>query len=567
MQDDDQDARSLVVGGQLSDTAWRFIRNLGQLRKLIVISDAVAPQDCQSPDIVTLSEREGMRSAGRFLQNAPAGAIWLGPVIGLSAFRFWIDKRLAFPHVPIFAGAIDNRSTAAESRTLYTLMKHRIVEGCFSAVAPRFTENNSAVHLSRIYAAVEASEVAKWIDERLSSRKKSVLWVDTSATRRSPVMRSLVDSVAALEQAGWEINAWCTETDLSIQKSNIVRLPSTPGASSIPLFGFFVIVNVYAVLHRWITGSRPAAVIQTTCGYLLSADICGIQFCNPEWIEIAKRLGRLDLREHIRLLIHRISSLLERWQLRSKNLRLLLPASKGIGEAIEKHHHTQIPQIVLPNDYNDAVFNPKTVSLHRETVRKELDIKPGETVFGFTSYGHYRRKGFWLIVDALKALAKQGVTNIRFMVIGGTDSTIVQLKRVLDEDFREWSNWILFVGHQKQVERYLAAADAFLFPSYFEAAARAEVEAAAMGLPLLLTPHCGTEQFPREEIRGAWLEYDGIDIAKKMLAFAKGEIPTKPISVGGALTPAEYADRLISIYELMLADGGALLATPVPERG
>ena len=67
MQDDDQDARSLVVGGQLSDTAWRFIRNLGQLRKLIVISDAVAPQDCQSPDIVTLSEREGMRSAGRFL--------------------------------------------------------------------------------------------------------------------------------------------------------------------------------------------------------------------------------------------------------------------------------------------------------------------------------------------------------------------------------------------------------------------------------------------------------------------------------------------------------------------
>jgi glycosyltransferase involved in cell wall biosynthesis len=139
------------------------------------------------------------------------------------------------------------------------------------------------------------------------------------------------------------------------------------------------------------------------------------------------------------------------------------------------------------------------------------------------------------------------------MVIGRADSAIAQLKRTLDRHFSTWSKFLLFVGQQKQVERYLAAADAFLFPSYFEAASRAEVEAAAIGLPLFLTPHCGTEQFPREQMRGAWLEYDGFDIAKKMMAFANGQIPMEPISVGGALAPTEYADRLNSIYEELTA--------------
>jgi glycosyltransferase involved in cell wall biosynthesis len=550
MQKDDRTSRPFIVGGHLTVPAWRFIRELGRLRALTVISEAVAPPDCQLSNVDILSEREAIeRFERRFQYDTPAAAIWFGPVWNFRAAQFWLRKRLAFPFIPFFVGILDQASPPTEPRILYTLLKHRIVEGCFASIEPAVLQNNDSVCTARVLISPDPAAVAVWIDSRRASRQKSLLWVDTSATRQSPAMRSLIDSAPALVKAGWELNVWCNTTDLSVQHANIIRLPKTTGPSSIPLFAFFFTSNFYDALHRWITGTRPAAIIQTTCGYLLSADICAVHFCNPAWIEIAKKLGHLDFKDHLRLLMHRIGSVFERWQFSSKSLKLLLPVSYGIGDAVRDHYRTKSRQIVLPNDYDDTVFNPQTISLHRNTIRKALGIKPDEIIFGFTSYGHYRRKGFWLIIDALKVLAEKEVTNIRLMVIGGADSAIAQLKRTLDQHFSAWSKFILFVGQQKQVERYLAAADAFLFPSYFEAASRAEVEAAAMGLPLFLTPHCGTEKFPREQIRGAWLEYDGFDIAKKMLAFANGEIPMRPISVGGALTPAEYADQLNSIYD------------------
>jgi len=550
MQQDDRTSRPFIVGGHLTVPAWRFISELGRLRALIVISEAVAPPDCQLSNVDILSEREAIeRFERRFQYDTPAAAIWFGPVWNFRAAQFWLRKRLAFPFIPFFVGILDQESAPTESRILYTLLKHRIVEGCFASIEPAVLQNNDSVCTARVLISPDPAAVAVWIDSRQASRQKSLLWVDTSATRQSPAMRSLIGSAPALAKAGWELNVWCNTTDLSVQHANIIRLPKTTGPSSIPLFAFFFTSNFYGALHRWITGTRPAAIIQTTCGYLLSADICAVHFCNPAWIEIAKKLGHLDFKDHLRLLMHRIGSVFERWQFSSKSLKLLLPVSYGIGDAVRDHYRTKIRQIVLPNDYDDTVFNSQTISLHRNTIRKALGIKPDEIIFGFTSYGHYRRKGFWLIIDALKVLAEKEVTNIRLMVIGGADSAIAQLKRTLDRHFSAWSKFILFVGQQKQVERYLAAADAFLFPSYFEAASRAEVEAAAMGLPLFLTPHCGTEQFPREQIRGAWLEYDGFDIAKKMLALANGEIPTRPISVGGALKPGEYADQLNSIYD------------------
>ena len=187
--------------------------------------------------------------------------------------------------------------------------------------------------------------------------------------------------------------------------------------------------------------------------------------------------------------------------------------------------------------------------MHRASARSALGFSANETVFAFSSYGHYRRKGFWLIVSALQILEKEGTQDVRLLVIGGTAKTLARLKTELATRFPEYARWILFVGTTSEVEKSLAAADAFLFPSYFEAFSLAEIEAAAMGLPLLLTRHPGSEMILREGKNGVWLEFDPHDIAKKIQAFARGEFCFELPNVGEALTKSQYADRLLSIYD------------------
>ena len=244
-----------------------------------------------------------------------------------------------------------------------------------------------------------------------------------------------------------------------------------------------------------------------------------------------------------------VSALLEQWQLRSASVKLLLPVSRAIGDLARQCYGAQAAQKVLPNSFDQTRFNPTIRELHRASARNALGFSANETVFAFSSYGHYRRKGFWLIVSALQILAEEGAQDVRLLVIGGTAKTLARLKSELATRFPEYARWILFVGTISEVEKSLAAADAFLYPSYFEAFSLAEIEAAAMGLPLLVTRHPGTEMIVREGKNGVWLEFDPHDIAKKIRAFARREFRFELPNFGEALTKSQYADRVLSIYD------------------
>jgi glycosyltransferase involved in cell wall biosynthesis len=266
-------------------------------------------------------------------------------------------------------------------------------------------------------------------------------------------------------------------------------------------------------------------------------------------VQIAKTAKSPWLRDWISIQMSRVFAPLEQWQLRSASVKLLLPVSRAIGEIARQSYGTHAAQKVLPNSFDQNRFNPTNRELHRSSARSALGFSANETVFAFSSYGHYRRKGFWLIVGALQILAEEGTQDIRLVVIGGTTKTLARLKTELARKFPEYSRWIVFVGTTPEVEKSLAAADAFLFPSYFEAFSLAEIEAAAMGLPLLVTRHPGTEMIVREGKNGVWLDFDPHDIAKKIQAFARREFSFELPNVGEALTKSQYGDKVLSIYD------------------
>jgi glycosyltransferase involved in cell wall biosynthesis len=477
--------------------------------------------------------------------GSPRAVLWFGPVGRWSSLRFWWLKRSLLATVPIFVIRSGKSPTAREKALIRFLVYHQLIDG---VLCEHTAWSDLSETPTRVFVGSDADAALNWIEGRLRARSRSILLVDPSVTVKSPSMRSLVRTAPLLLQAGWEIDVWCYETDLSPTEVNIVKLPRW-GLPLFRLFNFFLLCNLYAWAHIWLTGRKPAVVRYTTCANLLSADICAVHFCSREWIKIARQLGSLSLKDRLQLLMVWLGTLFEAQQYRSKTLKLLLPVSLGIGEAVRKCYGDRIPQKVVPNDYDEERFNPGTRERFRRQMRRELGFDDDQVVFAFTSYGHYRRKGFWHVIEALDILCKEKVTQVRLLVIGGSNGTLKRLRRQLDNVFASWPSVIRFVGFQPEVERYLAAADAFLFPSFFEAAARAPVEAAAMGLPLFITNFYGTENIPKDELNGAWLKSDPQDIAAKMRAFIRGEIPPKPVHLPAALNRQQYAECLQRIFE------------------
>jgi glycosyltransferase involved in cell wall biosynthesis len=148
-----------------------------------------------------------------------------------------------------------------------------------------------------------------------------------------------------------------------------------------------------------------------------------------------------------------------------------------------------------------------------------------------------------------------------FLVIGGNTRTLARLQKALSAKYEGWRDWIRFTGMVDQPETLLAASDAFLFPSYFEAFCLAEIEASALHLPLLLTPHCGSEMILQDGNNGLGLSFDPETMAIQLEDFLRGATPLgsinpttlRPVnfhpSVGQALTRQEYGHRLIEILE------------------
>jgi UDP-glucose:(heptosyl)LPS alpha-1,3-glucosyltransferase len=285
--------------------------------------------------------------------------------------------------------------------------------------------------------------------------------------------------------------------------------------------------------------------------------MASVHFCVPAWLEIEKRLPNKGLRPWLARLLLRLGSHLEGRQLSSPSLRLIAPVSKGIGQAVRWHHRITAREVLLPNAYDEQRFSPAMRSRFRTEARRELGFGGDLFVFAFTSQGHYDRKGLWLVIEALSLVPAPWAEKSRLLVIGGNPAQIAGLRRRLAEKFPAVQGAICFAGHQPRVERYLAAADAFILPSYFEAFCLAEIEAAAMGIPLLLSKHHGVEMILKEGENGWLIQHQPSDIAAKMLRLMDGSWLPSGRYLGQALNRQEYADRVDRLYRLLLSNSSA----------
>lgn len=391
---------------------------------------------------------------------------------------------------------------------------------------------------------------ARSVFEDMSENPRTLLWIDAHLEFRSPTTRHLLYSLPRLRAEGWVVKAWCLRSDAPADQVEHVFFPAPRWLGPLELIYFSLIVNLYG-LWRWLLRKpRPAAIIHATCGTYLGADITSVHFLNRVWAGTQMRLGFTRWQDVAAYPFVLLGAVAEWLQWRSPSLRLALAVSDSVGVEVRKRTRTRVRVQTLPNSYDETRFNVAVRGAYHDTMRAELGYAPDATVFCFVSTGHYGRKGFWLAIEALsKVRVALPAKNVRLLVVGGSVPTLEKLRAQTAERFPGSDRWILFAGMQPEVEKYYAASDAFLFPSHFEAFCLAEIEAAACGLPLLLTPHHGSEMILRDGENGRLLSFDPGVMAAQIAEFIRQGMPNSKPGAGRGLTREQYVAALITAYE------------------
>jgi UDP-glucose:(heptosyl)LPS alpha-1,3-glucosyltransferase len=98
-----------------------------------------------------------------------------------------------------------------------------------------------------------------------------------------------------------------------------------------------------------------------------------------------------------------------------------------------------------------------------------------------------------------------------------------------------------------------AAADAFVFPTSYEAFPLVALEAAAAGLPLLITRVNGAEDLVEDGVNGWFIDRDSDDIARRLQALSATGEHARSMGAASRWAAARYtwdamAERYLALY-------------------
>lgn len=135
---------------------------------------------------------------------------------------------------------------------------------------------------------------------------------------------------------------------------------------------------------------------------------------------------------------------------------------------------------------------------YRKEIREKFDIKDKDFVFGFVAR-LTRDKGINETLWAFREFTKYD-ENVKLLICGEKD-----INANINEELWSWaeeSKSVLVCGRVNDVNKYYAAMDVFLFPTYREGFGEVSIEAQAMGTPVITTNVPGPADSVEEMIGG-----------------------------------------------------------------
>ncbi len=224
---------------------------------------------------------------------------------------------------------------------------------------------------------------------------------------------------------------------------------------------------------------------------------------------------------------------LERWIYRDPSRRRIIAVSEGLRHELKRFYADERGEIaVVQNGVDLDEFTPANRERFREAVRRKLGATPETTVLLFVG-GDWPRKG---VAFAISALAHLQEMDVRLVVVG---KGAIPAYRAFAEA-NGVGDRVVFAGAQADCRPVL--------PTYYEAFSLVVLEAAASGLPLLVTRVNGAVEVIQDGKNGHFIEQEGVNIARKVRKIISSgrleEMSNAARETAGHFTWNRMADRI-----------------------
>jgi glycosyltransferase involved in cell wall biosynthesis len=344
--------------------------------------------------------------------------------------------------------------------------------------------------------------------------------------------------VRLLLDDGWSVTTVARRCELpdhpGLRKLSVPG-PSRPTALAFPWF--FLAGSLLVLRHRRGLLHVNGSVVPN------AADVATVHFCHAAFEEVraAEGFRRSQRRNAAYLLNELVAGILyrasERIAYRPSRRRRLVAVSEGLAKELAAHFPRMAGLIeTIPNAVDPVEFRPDAEL--RSRVRSELGLSPDELVCLFVG-GDWERKGLRIAIESLV-----DATEWRLLVVGGGDE---ERYRSLADDLGVGSR-VTFAGPQQETAGFYAAADAFVLPTAYEANCLVAFEAAASGVPVVLSPVSGLPQDVSSGVDGYVVERDPAAVAATLLELRSGEIRKRLGERGRQLVAATTWQRVEAAY-------------------
>ena len=291
-----------------------------------------------------------------------------------------------------------------------------------------------------------------------------------------------------------------------------VRIP-VPVRPLALLFLTFHLVAPVVYFCRRMMGLARFDRTQFVESNLLLGDIAYVKFCHRAYLAEQWAATRPNgLHGLARWLDHWLHALVEPLALR-RAAAIVVP-SAGLARELVRHYPWASRKIsILANPVDVARFVLKP-DFDRSEFRTRLGLLPDDVVLCFVALGAFERKGLPQLVTAMARLDNP---RLKLLVVGGNEGTVSTWRRRVKEAGA--ARVVVFTGLQTNVRPFLWASDGFAFPTAYEAFSLAGLEAAAAGLPLIVTPVHGMEELLCDGQNGILVEATVESLADALTRF------------------------------------------------
>jgi UDP-glucose:(heptosyl)LPS alpha-1,3-glucosyltransferase len=215
------------------------------------------------------------------------------------------------------------------------------------------------------------------------------------------------------------------------------------------------------------------------------------------WLEIRRESG--STLERLAIFLnpyHRYVCRAEKAMFEHPRLRAVICISQMVKADVQRHFRVQPEKLhIIYNGVDLLHFSPDQSRALRGEARAKLGCSSRDTVFLFVGAG-FARKG---VGAAIAALAKTRNDALWLAIVGGDrhEQRFVQMARDAGVSGR-----VRFLGGQRDVRPFYAAADCVLLPSLYDPFGSTVLEGFAMGRPAIVSTGCGAAEVVEPGVNG-----------------------------------------------------------------